>query len=296
MQAGSERWVPGTRRRDKAPVGWIAAGALAISSLAGVAWAANELATVAHQLQVKSDDVAHHIASNLQYGSFTYPQSAKAVPVAKRAAVVRAVGAAVKAYLASPAWITRYGELRNEQRPELPTEAMTPAEVRKTEIDTARQTLAALTQECAKAQAELKRGCDQGIAETKRALAELERAPVPRMEELPAEDRDAILAARKRFDAQVAQWNAEWPAGNAKPMLQRRLREFLAETRDIDWQAKLVKNDADRMVFANADYEGKSSGWKAAFRAGREATEASRSLAEGWLRELDAKPAAAPAK
>jgi hypothetical protein len=40
------------------------------------------------------------------------------------------------------------------------------------------------------------------------------------------------------------------------------------------------------MVFANAEYENKPGEWKLAFRAGKEATETSRTFANDWLKSL----------
>jgi hypothetical protein len=85
----------------------------------------------------------------------------------------------------------------------------------------------------------------------------------------------------------MKEWEAEFPA-NPDQLIASRLREFLAETKDIDYGAKLVARSG-RQYFANEAYEEKSPEWKMCFRAGKEATGAARAFAAEWLKELQAK-------
>ena len=79
-------------------------------------------------------------------------------------------------------------------------------------------------------------------------------------------------------------WEQELPA-SPNGLIARRLREFLNETADLDFAARLVRQ-GDKMKFADPKYEQKSSQWKLCFRAGKDATGAARALAEQWLKEL----------
>src|SRR5262249_34386946 len=70
-----------------------------------------------------------------------------------------------------------------------------------------------------------------------------------------------------------------------KPVVARRLREFLQLSADVDFDARLKTQDG-RSVFENPAYQAKSSQWKMCFRAGREATAAARAAVQAWLTEL----------
>jgi hypothetical protein len=85
----------------------------------------------------------------------------------------------------------------------------------------------------------------------------------------------------------LKEWETNYPP-SADQLIANRLREFLDETKDVDYGAKLVAQYG-KMRFANAPYEQKSAEWKMCFRAGKEATEAARALAAEWLKELQAK-------
>ena len=60
---------------------------------------------------------------------------------------------------------------------------------------------------------------------------------------------------------------------------------MLDATADVDFNAKLVSRSG-RMAFVDPALEEKSSDWKMAYRAGREAVSAARLAAAAWLKEL----------
>ena len=64
------------------------------------------------------------------------------------------------------------------------------------------------------------------------------------------------------------------------------LRNFLAVSADVDFNAQLVRSAGGKMTFANPDYESKPAAWKALFRSGRETATALRAAAQQWLGEL----------
>jgi hypothetical protein len=78
-----------------------------------------------------------------------------------------------------------------------------------------------------------------------------------------------------------------------KAQLVERLTYFLAETKGLPFDAKLVEVNG-RKLFADKALEAKPMWWKFCFRAGPEATKAARDFAMTWLEELNAPPS--PAK
>lgn len=115
----------------------------------------------------------------------------------------------------------------------------------------------------------------------------------------PADQRGLASARRKEaaFKAQRAQLlelelarekTAAQPDDAAfRQQLRARLTRFLDETRQLDFNAKLLEENG-RKYFVDPKLEAKPPWWKLCFRAGPEATTAAREVAAGWLAELDA--------
>lgn len=97
-----------------------------------------------------------------------------------------------------------------------------------------------------------------------------------------------VQYAREYYNEQLAQWKQDF-APTGREMVRRRLRQFLEESADVDWEAKLVRCGG-KMCFANEQYEDEKSGeWKVCYRAGREPVEKARAFAKAWLAELERK-------
>jgi hypothetical protein len=78
---------------------------------------------------------------------------------------------------------------------------------------------------------------------------------------------------------------SEYPE-DPKALLKKRLQAILDITADVDYVAALTEANGIK-YFVNPDYEKKPSEWKLAFRAGKAATDAVRSAAKQWLKELN---------
>ncbi|MDQ3281722.1 MAG: hypothetical protein M3Q69_09945 [Acidobacteriota bacterium] len=109
-----------------------------------------------------------------------------------------------------------------------------------------------------------------------------ENKPEPFNEEgASAED---IAQARRQYKEDLAMWNENYPPMNVA--IKTRLRDFLAESANIDYNAKLVRSGT-QMRFANARYESEMSGdAKRCYRAGKPAVDRARAFAQAWLNEL----------
>jgi hypothetical protein len=77
---------------------------------------------------------------------------------------------------------------------------------------------------------------------------------------------------------------SEYPE-DPKALLKKRLQTILDITADVDYAAELTEANGIK-YFVNPDYEKKPSEWKLAFRAGKVATDAVRTAAQQWLKEL----------
>ena len=125
----------------------------------------------------------------------------------------------------------------------------------------------------------------QNIESLKQMLKEIEKSNPEQDKRLDQYASQAHEQSMKEYNEKVAQWEKEFPAGNFRPLLKKRLREFLDATAGIDFNAKLA-GKGKKMLFVNPDYESKDGNWKRCFRAGKEATEAARAFAQAWLKEL----------
>lgn len=73
---------------------------------------------------------------------------------------------------------------------------------------------------------------------------------------------------------------------NLKTVLKKRLTEFVAEARSVDFAAETKAGVRGKRIFANPAYERKSAVWKQMYRLGKEPTLAAADAAEKWLREM----------
>ena len=97
-----------------------------------------------------------------------------------------------------------------------------------------------------------------------------------------------IASAREYYNEQLGEWKQNYPA-TGREMVRRRLREFLQESADVDFNAKLVRK-GNKMRFANEQYEDEKSGdWKLCYRAGKAPVEKARAFTKAWLAELEGK-------
>ena len=105
----------------------------------------------------------------------------------------------------------------------------------------------------------------------------------PQVEEY---QQSANAAALEEHKTKLSEWEKQYPQ-NPNAMVQRWLSEFLEVSKDIKFDAKLIDGDGGKKMFAETQYERKSSQWKMCFRAGRQTIDASRMFAEQWLTELN---------
>jgi hypothetical protein len=259
--------------------------------------APDELAGLLKEMQASREDFDLYVSSNVGSGSFTFPPACRQIPPARRAAVVRGVGKAVKAMTKTEPFLAWYASLREETKPKRPEGLKTAAEQRRDQIADLKKTIAEQQKLRDAAKGEARAAYDQAIAAMRQMLAELESADTSGDAEQDAAAAESNAEQRREHEQQLAAWDKEFPAGDPRPLLARRLKGFLDATAGVDFTAALVKRE-QRSVFKKPEYEAKDPTWKLAFRAGREATEAARAFAEEWLKELSKpeppKPAKAP--
>ena len=90
---------------------------------------------------------------------------------------------------------------------------------------------------------------------------------------------------QEKYKRSMTEWSSAYPE-HPSAAIAKRLKEFLALTADMDFDAKL-EAVGGKQRFANSQYESKDSDWKLCYRAGREPVAAARAFATDWLHQLD---------
>ena len=257
----------------------------AVCALAGALAAAVYAADVLSQLGIPPDSAKEAVQIVLNTGVNNPGLPAKlfkAAPATARADMASTGIAWVKAYTESAEFKAKWAEIRETHKPPAPQFEGTPEEELKKADEEQRQQ----AEESKRALASLPPETRKQIEESMQA-ADAMRASM-NTPEMRKKQLDSIVAARaervQQFAHEMANWKRDYPE-SAAPAVAKRIREFLAFSADVDFDAKLVAKNG-KMVFENPAYESKSSQWKMCFRAGREATAAARAAAQAWLKEL----------
>ncbi|GEM_PF-3100987 len=91
--------------------------------------------------------------------------------------------------------------------------------------------------------------------------------------------------AQSQADSQKKQEQRAYDEHRLRPTLKKRLGEFVAMAKTVDFGAQTATKNG-KIVFVNPAYERKPRAWKQMFRLGKEPVPAAVSAAEGWMREL----------
>jgi hypothetical protein len=242
-------------------------------------------ADVLSQLGITLDAAKEAIGSAITYG-VSNPglpaQAFKLMPPAARAQAATAGVAWLKTYVASPDFKRQYLQVRDSHKPDAPTYDATPEqEIQKADDEQKRQ-FEESKNAIAGLPAEQRKQMEEALKNAQEMVAKM-NTPDQRKARL-----DMIKAQRaeeaKQHEAALTKWKQDYP-DDPKPLVARRLREFLQVSADVDFNAKL-KTENGVSTFENPAYQAKSSQWKTCFRAGREATAAARTAVQQWLTEL----------
>ena len=82
----------------------------------------------------------------------------------------------------------------------------------------------------------------------------------------------------------LAEWETKYPA-NQLLFVKERLKQFMEETGNIDFNAQLIEKNGKK-YFVNPAYEHKGNRWKLAFRAGKDVVEPARAIVQSWIEEI----------
>ena len=262
--------------------------ALALSitvGIAAVAWAADVLTQLGVPAKAAQEAVVSAVAEGYFNTGLGYT-ALKAAPPAARAELVTGAIAWTKSYVASPEFKAAYAKVREVQKPTEPTFVGTPeAEFKKKQAEQ--------KAEQEKSQAQMKASLAQmtpdvrkSVEEGMKVAAEMQaKMDTPEMRKMMIDGITMERASKKQeYERDMQKWQQDFPE-NPRALVIKRLQKFLADTKDVDFDAQLATRNG-RKYFVKEEYENKSGEWKQAFRAGREAVTAARTAVQAWLSEL----------
>jgi hypothetical protein len=259
--------------------------AIAVGLLIGCVAAAAAAADVLSQVGITAAAAKEAVGSLVNTGIINPGLSSKAFKLLSPPARADAATAGVawlKAYVGTAEFTQQYAKIRSNRKPQAPAfegtpeDALTKASAEQAQqIEESKKALASLPPE-------QRKQIEDAMKQAQEMVAKMD---TPEMRKVRL---DAIKTQRdqetKEYQKALADWQRDFPE-NPNAAIAKRLREFLAASADIDFNAKLKSVDG-RMLFENSAYQNKAQPWKLCFRAGKDATTAARAAVQAWLKEL----------
>jgi hypothetical protein len=239
---------------------------------------------IVKQVGISEEEAGDFVWWNLSGESFSYPRSAelKQKSGSEKATMVKEIFAYAKKYSQSESFKEKYREARENSRPQPPEKPEPVEEMRSRMKKEGQASIAEMEKSVAsmaKDQQEMLKPTIEMMKEQVKSYDDPDNPMFSKdMEKMMIQGYEMQMEQHKKAMAEWEQKNPDAPTA----MIKRRLEKFLEETKDVDFNAKLV----DGRVFANREYEMKPSNWKMCYRAGREPVEAARAYVTEWLKEL----------
>ena len=259
------------------------------------------LVTAAMKAKETADDVWNQLGLTLPQaqnnmnqsfikGHFIYTgaKTAKSITVGNRVAVVNQLVASAKEYWNSPEFQTTYktywtGQYnRTKARRPVPP-VVTADSLKAAERERLNKLMKAAEPGLTSPNENVKKNATTRVENIKKQMSDLEdpnNTAIKTRVDNANRYREGILEQHRNEQAFLA----EYPE-DPKVLLKKRLQQILDITADVDYSAQLKEANGTK-YFVNPVYEKKPLEWKLAFRSGKAATDAVRSAAQQWLKEL----------
>jgi hypothetical protein len=259
---------------------------LALAGAAGAAFAA--AATLPAALGMDEATGRENLISAIGWGQVPLYWGAEAFKRAtpeQRVALVQQTVAWARGFVASPAFAQAYAALRAQNAPQAPEAKGSIDDEIKAQREEQRRQLVEMRASIKQMPPEMRKGMEEVVKQTEAQYAQMNADP-----QMLAMQKQGLQMQRdgeqQAYAEATAKWQQEWPA-DGRALVARRLREFLAACKDVDFAAALLPKDPyGKRRFTLTAYEQKPAEWKACYRAGKAPTEAARAAATAWLAEL----------
>jgi hypothetical protein len=248
----------------------------------------DQLQKLLKQFNTSEESAQASILSNITGPSYYIPnlKFLKNMALGERTEIVSTLGKYIKEYLKSDDFIKKYNKYREDRKPSEPEKPKYTAQLKQEVKEDLNKSITELESSIKTAPADQKSMYNDMLKQMKQQLKDVDdpvNSPYkPDMDKYIKQGYDQQIEAYK---SEVSKWEAEYPINNPKPLIKTWITEFLNNSNNIDFNAKL-KTEKDKQVFVNPEFESKDYYWKLYFRAGKEPVEAARKFAQAWLNEL----------
>jgi hypothetical protein len=240
-------------------------------------------------LKLSEEDAKQTIFSDISSPSFYFPgmKELKSIALTDRASQVEVIGKYVKEFTGTDDFKKRYNGYRESRKPSPPEKPKTVEEMKNEDRENLKNSIADMKTTRASMPEDQRAMFDENIKILEEQLKSIDNPDnqmySPEMDTYMQQGYQQQLEQHKK---EIAEWEAKYPANNPNGMIKNSLKEFLDNSKDVDFNAKTATDEKGRTLFVKQDYERKDYLWKLCFRAGKETTESARKFAQNWLGEL----------
>lgn len=236
------------------------------------------------ELDMAEKEARDYIFENFKDANLSFPYSKmiKSLATGKRAGVVKELGDYMRQYTQSPEFLTAYKEARESARPVPPADKTARLKARLEEL---KETIASTEKDMKGAADNMKKLYEFTLTQLKEEQKALQDPKDPKHRQYMENLGDMEEDNGQNYEEAMKEYAKRYPA-NAKDLIKSRLKEFLAFTADIDFNAQLIDKGGKKR-FVDPKLEAKDETWKRCFRCGRETITAARTYAQQWLKELN---------
>ncbi|HEX2866918.1 MAG TPA: hypothetical protein VHO03_07735 [Ignavibacteriales bacterium] len=244
--------------------------------------------SILQKLQLTGEDAKEYVWNDCSGCYFGYPMPGelKNTSMDERPLIVKAVGEFAKIYTKSDDFKRRYLEHRESSKPNPPQPPESMDEIKRKQKEELKKTIAEMEKSKSNIPASEKAEFEKAIEGLKADMAELDKSgDASDNSEMDQYMKQGYEAEMQDYKEKLQQWEKEYPK-EPDMMIKRWLEEFLKVSSDVDFNAELSVDKLGKKRFVNSEYENKPDIWKLCFRSGKKTTEAARTFAEEWLKEL----------
>jgi hypothetical protein len=249
----------------------------------------DKMKSLLKQISLSEENAKNSIFSNCSGPHFYLPnlRNIKGLAGDERVLMVETIGDYVKEFVSSKEFVKRYNEYRESKKPSPPEKPLSANELKNQHKEELKKNIEEMKETKSQMPADQQAMFDEPIDMIKEQLKELDNPDSPMYS---AEMENAMQESYKQelefHNQEVAEWEIKYPANNPNGMVKQWLGEFIAVTKEVDFNAQTALNENGIALFVKQEYERKDYLWKVCFRAGKKTTESASKFAQAWLGEL----------
>lgn len=249
----------------------------------------DKMKSLLKQISLSEENAKSSIFSNCSGPHFYLPnlKNIKGLVGDERVLMVETIGDYVKEFVSSKEFVKRYNEYRESKKPSPPEKPQSVNELKKQQKEEFKKSIEDMKVTKSQMPADQQAMFDEPINMLEEQLKQIDDPDNPMfsadMENMMQEGYKNELDF---YNQQVAEWESKYPANNPNGMVKQWLGEFIAVTKEVDFNAQTALNENGIALFVKQEYERKDYLWKVCFRAGKKTTESASKFAQAWLGEL----------